>query len=74
MPANNNGNARWTRWIIGILIFVLLAVLSAEGAGVVLNRVEVSRNTACIKMVRDRLERIEGKLDRALGLEKEGGR
>ena len=62
---NSNGTARWIRWCLGILIVVLIAIASAAAA----NRVGVATNATRIESMGEALNRIETKLDKALGIE-----
>jgi len=66
-PTNGNG-ATWTRWVIGVLIFVLLAILTGMGAAVTVNREIAVENRSTVQALKtylgERLDRIERTLDR----------
>ena len=73
-PPNVNGTGMWVRWALGITLAALLAANAALSARVWAisdkagtNAKEVSRNAVCIENLVKRLDRMEGKLDLALG-------
>ena len=61
-----NGTGVWARWIIGLLIFVLLAVFGCLATGVLVNARGVSENRASLQAIGPRLHRIEMKQDKTL--------
>lgn len=60
--AGNNSTGKWTRWILGIAVVVLIALASAAAA----NRVGVATNATRIESMTKSLIRIEAKLDKVL--------
>ncbi|HUX01743.1 MAG TPA: hypothetical protein VMY35_12270 [Phycisphaerae bacterium] len=66
MANTGNSAGRWTRWAVGLVVVILVAVLSSLAAGVLSNGRGVAENRTGIRVIEPRLERIEAKQDRLL--------
>ena len=66
MVVPTNGNDTWTRWAIGIIMAVLLAMNAWSTTRVWANAVGVAQNTTAIRSLDKRFDRLESKIDRLL--------
>ena len=66
MTSNDNKAGAWARWALGIGIVILVGVLTALGTCAMSDRAVLSQHGADIQTLKDRLERMEGKIDRLL--------
>jgi len=66
MTSNGNKAGAWARWVLGIGIVILVGVLSALGTFAMSDRAVLAQHGADIQTLKERLERMDGKLDRLL--------